>query len=60
MIITGAMPAQHFSGVSHRRRRSQQIDHDFAGVLRHALIEDRGGYLGLTPEIYASCCLESA
>lgn len=33
MIITGAMPAWHFSGVSHHRRRSRQIDHDFAGAV---------------------------
>jgi hypothetical protein len=25
MIITGAMPTQHFSGVSHHRRRSQML-----------------------------------
>jgi hypothetical protein len=25
MIITGAMPAQHFSGVSHHRRRSDRL-----------------------------------
>jgi hypothetical protein len=34
MIIMGAMPAQHFSGVSHARRRSRQVDHDFAGAVR--------------------------
>jgi hypothetical protein len=33
MIITGAMPAQHFSGVSHRLRWSRQTDHDFAGAV---------------------------
>jgi hypothetical protein len=33
MIIMGAMPAQHFSGVSHARRRSRQVDHDFAGAV---------------------------
>lgn len=34
MIITRAMPAQHFSGVSHHRHRSQHVDHDFAGAVR--------------------------
>ncbi len=34
MIITGATPAQHFSGVSHHRRRSRQVDYDFAGAVR--------------------------
>jgi hypothetical protein len=33
MINTGAMPAQHFSGVSHRLRWSRQTDHDFAGAV---------------------------
>jgi hypothetical protein len=33
MIIMGAMPAQHLSGVSHYRRRSQQAEHDFAGAV---------------------------
>jgi hypothetical protein len=33
MIITGAMPAQHFSGVSHRLRWARQTDHDFAGAV---------------------------
>ncbi len=33
MIIAGAMPAQHFSGVSHHRRRSRHADHDFAGAV---------------------------
>jgi hypothetical protein len=38
MIIAGGMPAQHFSGVSHHRRRSRHADHDFAGAV--------GSYLG--------------
>jgi hypothetical protein len=33
MIIMGAMPAQHLSGVSHYRRRSQQAEHNFAGAV---------------------------
>ena len=33
MIIAGGMPAQHFSGVSHHRRRSRHADHDFAGAV---------------------------
>jgi hypothetical protein len=33
MIVTGAMPALHLSGVSHHRRRSRQADHDFAGAV---------------------------
>jgi hypothetical protein len=33
MIIMGAMPAQHLSGVSHYRRRSRQAEHDFAGAV---------------------------
>ena len=39
MIITGAMPAQHFSGVSHHRRRSRQVDHDFAGAVSPEVCE---------------------
>jgi hypothetical protein len=33
MIIMGAMPAQHLSGVSHYHRRSQQAEHNFAGAV---------------------------
>jgi hypothetical protein len=33
MIITRAMPAQHFSGVSHRLRWARQTAHDFAGAV---------------------------
>lgn len=42
MIITGAMPTQHFSGVSHHRRRSRQVDYDFAGAVRKCWCEAVG------------------
>jgi hypothetical protein len=51
MINTGAMPAQHFSGVSHRLRWSRQTDHDFAGAVGLVWL-GRNGRRGVEAAVY--------